>query len=41
MLKYCLPTRIRFDKETTELSKDKMSVVEERIKKLEKSGDKF
>jgi hypothetical protein len=41
MVKYSLPTRIRFDKEVIELAKDKMSVVVERIKKLGKTGDNF
>jgi hypothetical protein len=38
---YCLPTRIQFNKEAAELAKDKISVVEKRIKKLEESGGNF
>jgi hypothetical protein len=41
LVRYCLPTRIQFNKEAAELAKDKISVVQERKKKLEKSGDKF
>jgi hypothetical protein len=41
LVRYCLPTRIQLNKEAGELATDKISVVEERRKKLEKSGDNF
>jgi len=39
LVRYCLSTRIQLNKEAAELAKDKISVVEERIKKLEENGD--
>jgi hypothetical protein len=41
LVRYCLLTPIQFNEEATELANDKTSVVEERIKKLDKSGDNF
>jgi hypothetical protein len=37
-VRYCLPIRIQFKKETAELAKEGKSVVEERINKLEKTA---
>jgi hypothetical protein len=37
----CRPIRIQLKKEAAESAKEETSVVEERIKKLEKNGDKF
>jgi len=37
----CYPIRIQFKKETTELAKEETSVFEERVKELEKNGEKF
>jgi hypothetical protein len=36
-VRYCLPTRMQFKKETAELTKEGTSVVEEKIDKLEKT----
>jgi len=39
--RYCRPIGIQFKKERAELAEEETSVVEERIKKLEKNGHKF
>jgi hypothetical protein len=41
LVRYCLAIRIQFNKEAAEFAKHKKSVVEETIKKLEKSGYNF